>query len=214
MVVICRKCGSDEHATEDCSPEKVECSKCGGLGHNAKDCEHVNAPPNLPGQRRLPPRRQEDAPADQPWQPRRVEQGAGVAGRGTGPAWGRAPDLEVLEEPKPRSYGLLPLIECEGEWHYLAQVSFAASHFLDFKVDPLRGKEVDSDTTPFATAAREAWEESGGVLDLRGAPAECQALEPNLPLPPPRPDDLSQGARPRSKPTVFGVRLELCGSDA
>ena len=39
-LVICRKCGSLEHATEDCNPDNVRCSKCNTVGHHAKDCAH------------------------------------------------------------------------------------------------------------------------------------------------------------------------------
>eukprot|EP00923_Selenidium_pygospionis_P025329 GHVN01044624.1.p1 GENE.GHVN01044624.1~~GHVN01044624.1.p1 ORF type:complete len:303 (+),score=29.85 GHVN01044624.1:38-946(+) len=63
------------------------------------------------------------------------------------------------------SWGLVPWVKIDGNWHCLLQLSFSAS-LLTWKFDPFRGgREGQEDSQ--VTSAREAYEESAGVVDLR-----------------------------------------------
>lgn len=72
------------------------------------------------------------------------------------------------------SFGVLPFVEVAGKWYCLMQISFSSTK-LDFKVDPIRGRQ-EGQEEPFSTAAREVYEETKGVLAfgeaLKGLPTE------------------------------------------
>jgi len=63
------------------------------------------------------------------------------------------------------SYGIVPWVKINNTFFVLGQVSVSAFK-CDIKVDPFRGKPKDGETR-WATAARELWEESAHLLDLR-----------------------------------------------
>ncbi len=57
------------------------------------------------------------------------------------------------------NYGIIPWFHHGSQWYFLTQVCYSTMSY-DFKVDPMRGKQVAHET-PWETAVREVKEESG-----------------------------------------------------
>ncbi|KAG2374824.1 hypothetical protein C9374_010401 [Naegleria lovaniensis] len=73
------------------------------------------------------------------------------------------------------SYGIVPWLFIDGEWHCILQISFS-SQLLDVKLDPMRGTPKNKQETPVDTAIRETLEESAHVFDFRKAKPNFQRL--------------------------------------
>jgi hypothetical protein len=103
--------------------------------------------------------------------------GGGCTGRdyGRGSKGGRGRERKAGAARRD-SFGIVPWVIINGEPHALLQISFSANKVQSMaKFDPMRGRQKHGEA-PWECAVREAYEESSGVLNLKGA-AEVRLLE-------------------------------------